>query len=415
MTTIKPMLNSRPNKEGRYTLILQIVHNRRRGVVCTPYRLCKDEFDAQKGKAVALNHSRSARAFALEVNDYLTTQTEVLNGVITALEARGEPFLPTDITAAYRHLGDNRFIHTYTLALVNELEREERHGTARTYRSTLAVFERFMGNARCRFSELDGNRLAGFEQYLKRIPVQRNTITFYMRILRSIYNQAKRAGLTGNHENPFEAVSFRMDKTRKLAVSPEMLKRVAEADFGSRQHLGETRDLFMFSFYARGMSFVDIAYLTRDKIQNGVIRYTRRKTGQLFSVRVTPPLQAIIDRYQHCSPWVMPVMKGSALNWDAIPDMAEHAPEQLLYKRYELALSRYLFHLGEISEELETEKKLTFNVARHSWASLARKRGIAVALISEGLGHTSEKTTSIYLDELDSRELDKANEIVIRF
>ena len=63
---------------------------------------------------------------------------------------------------------------------------------------------------------------------------------------------------------------------------------------------------------------------------------------------------------------------------------------------------------------LKTGKKLTFNVARHSWASLARTRGIPVSIISEGLGHTSEKTTEIYLDELDARELDRANELVTK-
>lgn len=418
MATIKPVLNYRPNKEGRHTLILQIIHNRRRGVVFSPYHLLPEEFDAQRGMVIAGNRTKAARARAKEINDYIETQTAELHRTVRELEMSGEPFVARQVVAAYRRRGDRRYLRTFVLSLCDELERRGKHSTSTTYRSLLSAFERFAGGQDTHLHGLTPVRLAEFEEYLKSIPLQRNTITFYMRILRAVYNKARRLGLVEKKENPFEEVSFRIDKTRKRAIDADTLRRVAEADFGTRPWLALARDLLLFSFHARGMSFVDMAYLKREDVQEGVLRYTRRKTGQLFTVRVTPVLQELIDRYAACSPWVLPVMKECAVGREqgiTLPDLEPDAPEKVLYKRYREALTNYWYYLGVISEELDTGKRLSFNVARHTWASVARNRGIPLAVISQGLGHTSEKTTTIYLDDLSAREVDDANDIVTKY
>ena len=415
MTTIKPVLNGRPCKDGRYTLIIQIIHRRKRGVIFTPHHILREEFDPQKKIVFALQKTRYNKDRVRGINEDFAARIRDLRSIVGQWENTGRQFTPKDITSSYHKRSDNRNVDTYVQNLCEELGQEGRHGTAGNYRSALSAFRKFAGTDQCRFDELTSIRLAEFEKHLKCIPVQRNTITFYMRVLRSVYNKALRAGLVNQKENPFENVSFRMDKTRKLAVGADVLKKVAEVDFCGQGHLAEARDLFMFSFYTRGMSFVDMAYLQRDAICDGVIHYKRRKTGQLFTVRIIPALKPIIDRYSHCTPWILPVMGGSCLSWGETDfQFSPHENPVRLHKRYKQALSRYLFHLGEVSEMLKTGKKLTFNVARHSWASLARTRGIPVSIISEGLGHTSEKTTEIYLDELDARELDRANELVTK-
>lgn len=415
MTTIKPVLNGRVCKDGRYTLIIQIIHRRKRGVIFTPYHVLKEEFDLEKKIVIALQKTRQNKDRVHRINEEITARIRDLWNIVGQWENTGCQFAPKDITASYHKRNDNRNIDTYVQNLCEELGREGRHGTAGNYRSALSAFQKFAGGDKYRFDELTPGRLAEFEKYLKCVPVQRNTITFYMRILRSVYNKARRDGFVNQVGNPFENVSFRMDKTRKLAVGVEILRKVAQADFPGQEHLAEARDLFMFSFYTRGMSFVDMAYLRNDAIYDGVIRYKRRKTGQLFTVRIIPALEPIIDRYSHCAPWILPVMGGSCLSWGENDlHLSSNENPGHLHRRYKQALSRYLFHLGEVSQMLRTGKKLTFNVARHSWASLARVRGIPISIISGGLGHTSEKTTGIYLDELDARELDRANELVTR-
>lgn len=415
MATIKPVLNYQPDKQGRYTLILQIIHDRRRGVVFSPYHLLREEFDPKKGQAVTPNRTKAARARAAEINEFIATQISELHRTVREIALPGEPFSPKDITAAYRRRGDRRYVRTFVLSLCKELEQRAKHGTAATYLAMLSAFERFAGNRNIRLHELDPVCLAHFEEYLRSTLLKRNTITFYMRVLRAVYNKARRVGLVAKGDNPFEEVSFRIDKTRKRAISPEAIRRIAEADFevGTSQALA--RDLFLFSFYARGISFVDMAYLQRNSVQDGVLQYVRRKTGQVFSVRVTPPMQELIDRYAHCAPWLLPVMKSRIqVHGVLAADLEPETPDKELYERYKDALTEYWYYLGLISQELKIEKRLTFNVARHSWASMARDRGIPMSVISKGLGHTSEKTTAIYIDDLDTREVDNANEVVTR-
>lgn len=417
MTSIKPRLNLRSDKQGRHTLILQIIHNRRRGVVFLPYHLMPEEFDAKRGRVIAPNRTKVARTRAAEINDSIFTQTAELNKTIQTLQLSEESFTPRDITAAHRLRGDHRFVRTFILSLCQELEQRAKHGTSGNYRAMLSAFEKFAGHPNTRLRELSATRLAEFEQYLQSGQLEQNTVTFYLCNLRAVYNKARRMGLVEQGKNPFEEISFRMDKTRKRAISPDTMRRIADADFGTRTWLTQARDLFLFSFYARGMSFVDMAYLSQEAIQGDEILYTRRKTGQHFSIRITPPLRTLIDRYAHCDPWLLPVMKHFIQGCNSRPniDFDANTPHEELYKRYKDALTEYWYYLGVISQELHTEKRLSFNVARHTWASMARDRGIPITVISKGLGHTSEKTTSIYIDELDVRQVDDANDIVTLF
>ena len=129
MATIKPVLNYRPNKYGRYTLILQIIHNRRRGVVFSPYHLLPEEFAAKRGVAVAPNRTRAARSRVQEINGYIASQSAELRNIIRELTCSGEPFTPRDITAAYRRRGDRRYLYTFVLSLCEELECQQKHGT----------------------------------------------------------------------------------------------------------------------------------------------------------------------------------------------------------------------------------------------------------------------------------------------
>lgn len=414
MTSIKPRLNHRPDKQGRHTLILQIVHNRRRGVVFLPYHLMPEEFDVKRGRAIAPNRTKVARARTTEINNFIFTQTAELTKTIQALQLSAEPFTSKEITAAYRRRSDRHFIRTFILSLCQELEQRGKYGTSRNYRAMLSVFEKFAGNRNMLLRELSTTCLIEFVQYLQSGQLEQNTITFYLCNLRAIYNKARRMGLVDKGDNPFEDVSFRMDKTRKRAISPNTMRSIADADFGTRMWLTQARDLFLFSFYARGMSFVDMAYLSQEAIQGDEIIYTRRKTGQFFSIRITPPLRVLIDRYAHCVPWVLPIMKHSIKRCNSpLPVVLEtDPPHETLYRRYKDALTEYWYYLGVISQELNTEKRLSFNVARHTWASIARDRGIPITVISKGLGHTSEKTTAIYIDELDARQVNDANDIV---
>lgn len=420
--SITPMLNIRKTtSDGRYTLVIQLIRARRRGVIFTPYRLLPEEFDKNKRRAIATNRRKDHRAHIHEVNAFLDQQIAGIKHIVMELEREQRSFEVHEITAAFRRRYDNRYIRTFFLEQIAALRHEGSQGTANNYRSTLTIFEKFSGMRRIHFDHVDENLLMDFERYLRCIPLQPNTVTFYMANFRAVYNKARKRGYVTRSNSPFNAVSFRIGKTRKLAVSADVIRKIAEAEFSDSARLTLARDMFMFSFYTRGMSFVDMAYLRQGDISGGIIRYRRRKTGQIYSVKVIPQAQEILDRYRKlCHPWALPVMFDLGPDGQTMEPMVctGTTPEELrefeasVYRRYKYNLTHYLRFYREIQKKLQLPVKPSFNVARHSWASLARDEGIPVSVISVSLGHTSEKTTQIYLDELDNKKVDDANRVV---
>lgn len=416
------MLNVRKDASGdSFTLVIQILHRRKRAVIFTPYRLRPDEFDRRRGMAVTRRRGKRHRAYIASVNDYLRCRLDELCRIVGELERQDRPFGAADIAAHFRERHDNRFVQTFFRVQIEELRAEGKFGTVATYESTLTAFCKFAGERRYLLEELTARTVHDFRRFLLREGLQPNTVTFYLSKLRAVYNRAVQEGFVPKDAEPFAGVSFRIGKTRKLAVGDDVLRLVAAAVLP--EHYARARDLFLFSFYCRGMSFVDMAYLRQEDIRDGVIRYRRHKTGQLFSVRVLPPLQEIIDRYRElCAPRVLPILmfRDGDDRWRPYEYRAEEYPrredyEQMLYGRYRYYRSLYLHRLQAVSRRLGLEIRLTFNMARHTWASRARREGIGMAVISEGLGHTSEKTTRIYLEELESERIDDANRIVTAF
>jgi len=175
---------------------------------------------------------------------------------------------------------------------------------------------------------------------------------------------------------------------------------VEALDVSKENNLQLYKDLFMFSFYNRGMNFVDIAFLKVKNIESGRLNYTRQKTGQQFSIKITDKSKEIIDRYndlKNPESYIFPIIyrKGKE------------------YLDYRNAMRLMNKKLKKISNLLKLDVPLTTYVSRHSWATIAKRSGISTAVISEGLGHESEETTQVYLDSFENDVLDDANELVI--
>ena len=377
--SVRPMLNIRSgSRDGRYTLVIQLIRERRRGVIFTPYRLLPEEFDHLRGKAAATSRRRTHTAFIHEVNVFLEKQKEEVQRILSELQREGKPFTVRDVTQAYHRRYDNRYVHTFFTRQIEELRKEGAQGTANKYNATLIAFEKFVGSRRIHFDNVDENLLLDFEQHLRQIPLQPNTVSFYMSNFRAVYNKAQKRGYVTRGRSPFDAVPIRIEKTRKLAVSTEVI------EFPDSYKLNCARDMFMFSFYCRGMSFVDMAYLQQEDIRDGMIHYRRRKTGQTYSVRIIPEVQSILDRYREaCSPWALPVLLEFGadgllrpLVYNGTTTDERRLFDEKLYLRYKYSLSHYLRFFRDMCKRLDLPVKLSFNVARHSWASLARKQGL---------------------------------------
>lgn len=146
------------------------------------------------------------------------------------------------------------------------------------------------------FGELSSDLLMEYEAYLKNRGNSPNTISFYMRILKAVYNRAVENGLTGQR-NLFKSVYTGVEKTLKRAIHLNDIRRIKRLDLSLKPHLDFARDMFLFYFYTRGMSFVDMAYLKKGDIANGILTYRRKKTGQQLFIRWEKCMQEIIKLF----------------------------------------------------------------------------------------------------------------------
>ncbi len=283
--------------------------------------------------------------------------------------------------------------------LAGQLRGMGRTRTAETYSSATNSFERFCGGSDIPLSEIDSDLMMAYEAHLKLMGICPNTTSFYMRNLRSIYNRAVEKGYVAQR-NPFCRVYTGIDKTVKRAVSLEVIRRIRNLDLRMQPSLDYARDLFLFSFYTRGMSFVDLAFLKKKDLRNGVLSYRRHKTGQQLFVKWEKPMQGIVDKYDTSdSLYLLPVIKANGKE------------ERRQYVNEAHRVNRNLKKIGEM---LELGIPLTTYVARHGWASIAKSKNVPLSTISEAMGHDSENTTRIYLASLDTSVIDNANSLILR-
>ncbi|MFI3324306.1 MAG: site-specific integrase [Rikenellaceae bacterium] len=276
-----------------------------------------------------------------------------------------------------------------------------RGGTSYNYSATFNSFFRFRGGEDLIFDNLTSELMEEYEAFLKSEKISMNSSSFYMRILRAVYNKAVDKGIT-EQQHPFKRVYTGIEKTMKRALPLKEIKRIKELDLGATPTMASARDLFMLSFYTRGMSFVDMVHLRKSDIKNGILSYRRRKTGQLLHIKWEACMQAIVNRYYiEDSIYLLPVMHEIV-----------GAPNE--HNRYKSKLCKVNNNLKKIAERIKLTVPLTMYVARHSWASAARAKNIPISVISEGMGHDSETTTQIYLASLDTSVVDKANSVILK-
>lgn len=289
-------------------------------------------------------------------------------------------------------------VFTFIEKLAEQLDKARQQRTADTYRTTLNSFRRYRNGIDTTFDHIDSTMLEDYEAWLKRSSVCMNTVSFYMRRLRAIYHRAIDSGLTADNK-PFRNVYTNIATTAKRAVAIDSMRLIKDYQPTAKSE-EFARDMFLFSFYTRGMALVDMANLKTTDIHNGCLTYRRRKTGQLIQMEWDVRMQDIVDRHPGTTGvFLLPII--SKLNGKE--------QSQFRWRQYQINSN-----LKAIGEELGLAHKLTLYVARHSWATIANTLNIPLSVISQGMGHNSEKTTRIYLKSLDTRVIDRANQLVLR-
>lgn len=282
---------------------------------------------------------------------------------------------------------------------INRMHELGKVRTGETYTCTLNSFMRFRQGKDIIWKKFDAELMASYEAYLKSTGISMNTISFYNRILRAVYNRAVEKGFT-RQKFPFKNVYTGVEGTIRRGLPARIIRTIRRMDLSGTPQLDYARDMFLFSFYTRGMSFVDMAYLKKDNLKNGVLTYRRKKTGQRLCVRWEPYMQDIVNKYPLLpeSPFLLPIIREAGEEERRQYSNAQHLVNQ---------------KLKIIGKTLGLSVPLTMYVARHSWATIAKSKNIPLSVISEGMGHDSESTTQIYLASLDTTIIDKANKRIL--
>ena len=393
MATIKVKL--RPSRVvGKAGVIYyQITHNRKTRQITTKLRVHPTDWDTNECKLAQSTPNRTM------IQTRIDSDVAVLQRIVSALDNYEKTYTVDDVVNHYKSPHNHIAVLDYMLAQIEHLRATNRLGTALNYKKVMCSFSQFLEQMQLPLSALTEEVIANYNAFLIRRGLVRNSVSFYMRVLRAIYNKAARQKLI-EQQHPFTEVYTGIDQTRKRAVNESIISQLYHLKLNPNTHIALSRDLFIFSYCTRGMAFVDIAYLKRSNIQNGVLTYTHRKTGQLLSIRVEPCIQRIIDRYACIdSPYLFPIITST------------EATEA--YEQYQAALNRHNRLLGRLSDMLGCGCKLTSYTSRHSWATAARNHNVPISVISQGMGHTSEQTTRIYLTMLENSVIDDANKGII--
>ena len=384
-------------REG--TLYYQIIHNRVVRQINTEYKLFVSEWDCHS-ETVVLHHlspEQERNNYLLSISSRIRWDKDRLNKIIHTLSQSGR-FVTDDIVVRFRGGRQEQSFNDYICQQIARLKRLGKIRTSETYMAALRSFSGFMNDKAVLFDQLNADLIAEYEAYLKGRGNSPNTVSFYMRILKAVYNRAVEDGLT-EQQYPFKSVYTGVEKTMKRALSLNDIRRIKGVDLSLKPSLDYACDMFLFCFYTRGMSFIDMAYLRKKDLQNGTLSYRRRKTGQQLFIKWEKCMQDILDKY--------PINETEYL----LPIITKQ--DEDYRKQYANKLHHVNYLLKKIGKLLDLPIPLTMYVGRHSWASIDKSRNVPVSVISEGMGHDSENTTQIYLASLDTTVVDKANKKIL--
>ena len=323
-----------------------------------------------------------------------------LNVIIALSDKKSESYTADDIVTKFNGQANEQSLFCFMQGVIGQLKRLNRVRTSETYAATLSSFMKFRDGQDILLCEIDGDTMMLYEAWLKAKGICPNTISFYMRILRAVYNRAVEKELV-EQKHPFKHVYTGIDKTVKRAVPLKAIKRIKELDLTLKPHLDYAMDMFLFSFYTRGMSFIDMAYLKKSDLKNGVLTYRRKKTNQQPSIRWEKCMAEIVAKYE-----------GRSTTQYLLPIITNPLTDERI--QYRNAIYRVNTALKVVAKMAGLSIPLSMYCARHGWASIAKSKNIPLSVISEGMGHDSEETTRIYLASLDSNVIDKANSLILK-
>ena len=395
---IKFRASSVAGKEG--TLYYHIIHQRKLRWISTDYHVYPEEWNARKSSVIVSN-SNNRQAHLQLIQSQIDWEMKQMQCIIHDKEMDGVSYSVDDLANEIQQLPTSQSVFTFFRKQIAKKEQMQCVGTKNNYTNAVNRFIEFRNQKDLTFSQMTADMMEMYQAWLWNRGVGQNTVSFYLRTLRTLHHKAVEAGQATSNDI-FAHVQTANVRTAKRAISIKDIRNIEKLELQIGSSIDKARDLFLLSFYLRGMAFVDMAFLKKSDLKCGMVSYNRRKTHQNLNIEWIKPMQAIIDKYAEQtkdSPYMLPILTGK-----------ETSP----YTQYRKVEYNTNYNLKKIGKMIGLKIPLTTYVARHTWASIALHMNIPIATISEGMGHNSYKTTQIYLESIDVATINEANRRIIR-
>lgn len=400
MATVKLKFRASSVPETEGTLYYQVIHKRKVKWISTDYHIQPTEWD-DKAETLLIPPNGGRKAELQLMQSLIEWNLKQRMETIHKLETDNKDITIDELCDAFKQIAPCKTVFSFLQEQIVRQEQMKRQGTAKTYGNAYRSFKKFREDIDLTFDDLTSDMMERYEAWLINRRLKQNSISCYLRTLSTMLYKAVDENLTTD-TNLFSRVRLSYVKTAKRAISEKELKDISCLQLPEGTTIAFARDIFMFSFYMRGMPFVDIAYLRKTDIKNKMLTYSRKKTNQCLMVECEKAQQKIIDRYAHLTadtPYLFPIIQKT--------DGTE-------YNQYQCMLENVNRALRKIGEMVGLNIPLTTYVARHTWASMARDMDISIGIISEGMGHRSLKTTEVYLNSIATSKINDANKKIIR-
>lgn len=398
MASIKVKFRTSTVAEHEGTIYYQIIHERKPRQLLSDYHIFPSEWDESRSMVTTTQKSER-KSFILSIRERIRWDIERLTKIVRKFDNDGLTYTADDVIDEFNRYANEYSLFNFMESIIVKLKQNGKIRTSETYTATLNSFKKFRKDEDLMLDCLTSEIMEAYEAWQKNKGNSPNTISFYTRILRAAYKRAVDDEIIEDR-NPFRRVYTGVDKTVKRALPLSVIKQIRNLDLSLIPELDFARDMFLMSFMLRGMSFIDMAFLKKTDLSNGYIIYRRRKTGQQLIIEWTKEMQVLLDKYsENASDYLLPIIRNTGVN------------DRCVYRNVGYNINH---NLKRIAEKVGVTIPLTLYVARHSWASAAKAKGVPLSVISEGMGHDSESTTQIYLASLDTSVVDKANSLILK-
>lgn len=401
-TSIKLILKNKIRADGTYPIMLQIIKEGKTKVISTGITCLKSDWDGAELKKSHPNYQKR--------NLILSGIKQKALKIIDEFMEEGTDFTLLDFEKIYSGERQSGKITVYEhfQDIIERMKLSNRLGNAKSYADTCRSFFKFYPDKGLIFKNLNVSKLEQYEAYLRSRNNQDSGIAFKMRTLRAVYNSAIRNGIVKQELYPFDKykISKLKGKGIKRALSRVEVKRIIDVDLTERPDLINAKNYFVFSYFARGINWIDMLKLKKENIQGDYIIYIRSKTKGRFMVKILPPAQEVLEYYllqNRNTEYVFPIL----LKDDLSPAQIEN--------RKQKTLKKFNKDLKEIARLAKVAKNVTSYVIRHSYATNLKQLGVSTEKISESMGHSNVEVTNSYLKDFETEEIDMENEKLLNF